>query len=531
MHDNINTSEPSYSDLSGRGSRWSIEEEKLLYVGTKAGKSTSELAALHNRTQVAITSHQALMGLRENRHSDLIDPLPEFSTSASNLSGVRTKTRKKRTKPNTNKEQLDLKKIEKLLSAGNFCWNETNIHQDPVEALWDAIVEDIKSLKSYTGSPREKIIALSRLDPSPGSGKVVTLQVLGDEFGISRERVRQIEQKAKRKVFSAIKIHQKKLGLAIQLLGSVLELNDKSNEEIVNCYLEMLLRQRCSLEFTQGVIKVVLRIHKIKKIKAKFVLDKYKRALTVINEENKRSNAQEQSAEITGQNADQFLSEAIRNSVFFGNFALQVSNLNGFKPLRNVNGNRQVYSESLQRYVQWESHGERKFIKAMENSSIITDFVEQPIKIKYGLNDDKLYVPDFLIRTSEGLAFVVEIKFRKQLADYEVLCKADAASKYLGKLGVGYCLIDHYGASVNDLKKIHVPEKFKSFLRTRLRKNSCVGWSDLYEFFDGAPGDSAIDQIQSLALNYPDKLRYVTDLGPSRSNDDTFNLNFSFHLV
>jgi hypothetical protein len=531
MHDEMNISELSYSDLSGRGGQWSTEEEKLLYDGTKAGKSTSELAALHNRTQLAISSRQARLGLREDRHSDLIDPLPEFSPYASNSTGARPKTRKKRTKPNTNKEQLDLGKIEKLLSVDNFCWNETNIHQDPVEALWDAIVQDTKSLKSYTDARREQVIALSRLDPNPSSGKVVTLQLLGDEFGITRARVGQIEKRAKRKIFSASKIQQKNLGVVIQLLSTAFDLNHKSDEEIVNQYVAMLLAQRCSLEFTQGVIQVVLRMHNIRKIRTKSVLDKYKRALTIIRDESKRSYAQEHSIEITKQNADQFLTKALRNSVFHGNFARQVNNLDGFEPLRNVNRNREIYAESLQRYVQWESHGERKFIKAMENSSIITDFVEQPIRIRYGLGGDKLYVPDFLIRTSEGLVFVVEIKFRKQLADYEVLCKAKAASEYLGNLGVGYCLIDHYGVSVNDLKMIHVPEDFKTFLRARLIRNRRVEWSDLYEFFDGPPDDSAIDQIQSLALRYPDKLRYITNLERGNESENSFKLNFEFTLV
>jgi len=523
MHDEMNTSEPSYSGLSGRGGRWSDEEDKLLYVETRAGKSTSELAALHNRTQVAITSRQAHLGLRKDRHSDLIDPLPEFNKTR--------KTRKKRTKPNTNKEQLDLGKIEKLLSVSNFCWNETNIHQDPVEALWDAIVQDTKSLKSYTDARREQIIALSRLDPNPSSGKVVTLQLLGDEFGITRARVGQIEKRAKRKIFSASKIQQKNLGLVIKLLSTAFDLNDKSDEEIVNHYVAMLLGQRCSLEFTQGVIQVVLRMHNIRKIRTKSVLDKYKRALTIIRDESNRSHAQQHSIEITQQNADQFLKKALSNSVFHGSFARQVNSLDGFEPLRNVNRNRELYAESLQRYVQWESHGERKFIKAMENSSIITDFVEQPIRIRYGLDGDKLYVPDFLIRTSEGLVFVVEIKFRKQLADYEVLCKAKAASEYLGNLGVGYCLIDHYGVSVNDLKAIHVPEDFKTFLRARLIKNRRVEWSDLYEFFGGPPDDSAIDQLQSLALRYPDKLRYVTNLERGNESENSFKLNFEFILA
>ena len=89
-----------------------------------------------------------------------------------------------------------------------------------------------------------------------------------------------------------------------------------------------------------------------------------------------------------------------------------------------------IFVKSLQKFVQWESHGERKFINAMAKSSVIADFVEQPIQIKYGEAENEIYVPDFLIRTEEGLAFILEIKFRKQLADFTVRRKAEAASAY-----------------------------------------------------------------------------------------------------
>jgi ribosomal protein L19E len=111
----------SYSDLSGRGGRWSIEEEKLLHDGTKAGKSTSELAALHNRTQVAITSRQMRLGLREIRHSKLIDPFPEFTPfSSSSLSELNSTNKLNATKRAMKRKQINknytTENIEELIS-------------------------------------------------------------------------------------------------------------------------------------------------------------------------------------------------------------------------------------------------------------------------------------------------------------------------------------------------------------------------------------------------------------------------------
>lgn len=536
MHDEMNTSKPSYSDLSGRGGRWSIEEEKLLYDGTKAGKSTSELAALHNRTQVAITSRQMRLGLREIRHSKLIDPFPEFTPfSSSSLSELDSTNKLNATKRAMKRKQINknytTENIEELISESVVQRDESRVRLDPIQALWEAIIEDAKRLKSWRDPPREQIIVLSRLDPNPSSGKSPTLQTIGSEFGITRERVRQISKRAKRKIFSASKLEEKNLGITLQLINSSFDLDDKSHEDVLSWYFSLLLNHKCTFEFAEGIIHAVIRFHRLKKIKSKDIAEKYKYAFSNLKTEQQREVKREASVEAASSIADEFLMSVLKKSEFSGIFMRNLTNLTGFKPLRNVNGNRQIFLESLQKFVQWESHGERRFINAMAKSTVIVDFVEQPIQIKYGEAENETYIPDFLIRTEEGLAFVLEIKFRKQIADYAVMQKADAASKFLGKLGVGYCLIDQNGFSVSDLKEVFVPEIFKSFLRAKLKQKRCVGFSDLYQFFNGAPGDDVIDQLQSLALNYPEKLRYITELAPQDNSQKSFKFDFKFCLA
>ena len=536
MHDEMNTSKPSYSDLSGRGGRWSIEEEKLLYDGTKAGKSTSELAALHNRTQVAITSRQMRLGLREIRHSKLIDPFPEFTPfSSSSLSELDSTNKLNATKRAMKRKQINknytTENIEELISESVVQRDESRVRLDPIQALWEAIIEDAKRLKSWRDPPREQIIVLSRLDPNPSSGKSPTLQTIGSEFGITRERVRQISKRAKRKIFSASKLEEKNLGITLQLINSSFDLDDKSHEDVLSWYFSLLLNHKCTFEFAEGIIHAVIRFHGLKKIKSKDIAEKYKYAFSNLKTEQQREVKREASVEAVSSIADEFLMSVLKKSEFSGIFMRNLTNLIGFKPLRNVNGNRQIFLESLQKFVQWESHGERRFINAMAKSTVIVDFVEQPIQIKYGEAENETYIPDFLIRTEEGLAFVLEIKFRKQIADYAVMQKADAASKYLGKLGVGYCLVDQNGFSVSDLKEVFVPETFKSFLRAKLKQQRCVGFSDLYQFFNGAPGDDVIDQLQSLALNYPEKLRYITELAPQDNSQKSFKFDFKFCLA
>ena len=508
---------------NGHGSKWTKQEEEFLYNATKEGVCTTKIAHSLNRTTVAIISRQVRLGLREQRTSDLTTPLPSYNPI---VSAATANSRKKRKRV---KRTLKISKIEELLLKADYHWHEEHVRQDPIEALWEAIVQDTKNLNPNRDMLREKIIVLSRLEPNPTEDSLVTLASLGEEFGISRERIRQLFNKTKRKIFSAINIQEKNLGKVMLLISTVFNLHDKKDAEIVNWYLKTLARHRCSFEFTQGIIHVVLRIYRIKNVKTASLLEKYKKVAATLNSKAKISTEEVYSDGRKTSDADSFLLKVLQKSQMPTNFVRQVNNLSSFKPLRNVKDNREVYSANLQRYIQWESYGELRFIKAMENSSIIADFVEQPIRIQYGDDEKRAYVPDFLIRTTEGLAFVLEIKYKLQLADYNVLMKAQEASLYLGELGVSYCLVDHNGNSLSDIKKIEVQEEFKTFLRSRLKVKRRVDFQDLYDFFGGPPDDSAIDQIQSLVLNYPDKLRYVTNLEPL--NYQTKKLKFNFRLM
>ena len=540
MHDEINIPKSSYSNLSGRGGRWYLQEEKLLYDGTNAGKSASELAALHNRTQDAITARQTRLGLRENRYSNLIDPLPEFTPSSlSELESTNTinSTKRARKKKNVHKNYKTENKnyttgnIEELISKSVTQRDENSVRLDPIQALWEAIIEDAKRLKSWRDSPREQIIVLTRLDPNPSTGKSPTLETIGSEFGITRERVRQISKRAKRKIFSAINLEEKNLGITLQLINSSFDLYDKSQEDVLTWYFSLLLNHKCTFEFAEGIIHAAIRFHGLKKVKSKDIAEKYNYTLSKLKTELQSEVRHEASVKAVSPTADEFLMSVLKKSEFSGNFMRNLTDLAVFRPLRSVEGNRHIFVKSLQKFVQWESHGERRFIKAMAKSSVIADFVEQPIQIKYGEAENEIYVPDFLIRTEEGLAFILEIKFRKQLADFTVRRKAEAASAYLGKLGVGYCLIDQNGVSVNELKEVVVPENFKSFVRTKLSQKRYIDFSDLYQFFKGPPTDEVFDQLQSLALNYPEKLRYVTELKRTGDDKKPFKFRFKFCLA
>ena len=512
----------NYSELSGQGSRWSREEEFLLFKGTESGKSTAELSNLHNRTEIAIITRQLNLGLRWDPQSGLIEPLPIFApTTDLRLGDIRSATPK-------NSQQAG-KKLNQFPETIGF--NEKEISSDPVQALWEAIKKDIFNLKTSEKKEREIKILLSRLDPDPAMGKVDTLQDLGREFRITKERVRQISKKGKRKLFQANHLQNKNLGRVIKNISSSNDLDDKSDTQIIDWYFALFLSNRCLVEFASGIFTSINKVHNIRGLSIKSLMEKYSNGLSTLRTDQKKQVKKEYSRQKQVKSANDFVMSVLKKAKFSGTFAHNLDSLTMFRPLRNVQNERTFFSESLKKLIQWESHGELKLIKAMEKSSIIKDFVEQPIEIDYEFNGQRKYIPDFMIRTEEGLIFVLEVKFRKQLADARVLAKSAAATQYLGALGVGYCLVDEEGFSTNDLKNVAIPENFKSILRNTLEKKRIVNFSDLYRYFDGPPKDLAFDQIQSLAFLYPNQIQYLTNLERTYNNEKPFKFGFQLSWI
>ncbi len=102
-----------------------------------------------------------------------------------------------------------------------------------------------------------------------------------------------------------------------------------------------------------------------------------------------------------------------------------------------MQGDRSVFVYCLLRTVAFESDGERRLIRALDKFTIVDQFAAQALEIPY-IDPEygaRTYFPDLLLRTTDGLVFVVEIKSRPLLADREVQLKAAAAEAYLGKRG------------------------------------------------------------------------------------------------
>ena len=109
-----------------------------------------------------------------------------------------------------------------------------------------------------------------------------------------------------------------------------------------------------------------------------------------------------------------------------------------------------------------------------------------------------------------------------------VQIKAAAAEAYLGKRGVGYCLVDRDGASCDDIRAVAIGEPLKSVVRDKLRTKKTFRYKDLRAFLGHWPNDEDLDQIQSLALAYD--LDYRANLYPAEEAKTGFRLDFSLQL-
>ena len=526
--------EVTYAELLGQGSRWSLEEEFLLYQGTVSRRSASDLAKLHKRTRVAIISRQVNLGLRLKRQSELIEPLPAY-TSTTSLKFVEViakegRGRKKKSqKINLKSESLGEVTTKLRKQMATIKLNDEKIKTDPIQELWEALSQDIIGLKTPMNKEREQKILLARLDSK--LDKVRTLQDLGSEFSISKERVRQIATKGKRKYFKRHPVTNNSVGRIINAVCFENDLKNKSGKQIIEWYLLLFLDNRCAVEFASVMFRAITKVHNITGVNINVLTEKYQNSLSTLRTDQQKQFKKEYPTQKEITLADNFIISVLKKAKFSGSFAQELDALSIFKPMRNVKNERQFFSKSLEKLVQWESQGELKLIKAMEKSSIISEFVEQPIEIDYEFNGKRKYVPDFMIRTEEGLIFVLEVKFRMQLADAQVLEKAAAANQYLGSLGIGYCLVDQEGFSIHDLENVIIPEEFRAFLRSTLKKRRIVTFSDLYRFFDGPIPKVSFDQIQSLAFLYPKKIRYDTKLERTFKDEHPFKFKFQLSLI
>lgn len=512
-----------------QGATWSAEEDRKLYDLTISRTPLSQICEEHDRSKGAITSRQKRLGLRDKHNSQLLDPPPPFKTYARPKSKIgpesaapnlgSAKKRNVDRPPEPRWLNIDKQELAVLIQQT----------PDTVERIWIAIERDIKELfeqKKGDLSDRDTHVSIARLSPGEHYHEHPTLQELGDAYGVTRERIRQICEKTNRQLNTRIKARR---GWTHGVLRDIRASRENLEPaQFYAAFLKELIDSETKGPFTTFVMKAMARMEGLSHPEVAQIEDRLR--IVFADEKRELRAAEESRNKIRRKQkrADRTVTTVLRKAIFSGTFAAEGLRVLDLPRLRSCSGSRELYSKTLGRFVQWDSNAERRFIWALDHSSIINEFAEQPIQIEY-LHEGKIrkYIVDLMVKTIEDVSVAIEIKCPVMLADSFVRAKARAAETALGKLGIGYCLVDVDGRSTDDILNVEPTEELKGFLRETLRARGMVTMPDLRAHLGRWPSQYVSDQIQSLVLKHD--LDYRVVLLPNRKTGKISG-NYTFTL-
>ncbi|MEJ6405099.1 TnsA endonuclease N-terminal domain-containing protein [Yoonia sp. 2307UL14-13] len=471
------------------------------------------------------------MQLRDRKSGNLIDPLPPLQHFAkaerqSMMPDLARKTRPPKAKKTTSKAAKE--------QIPDF---EFNPDDDPISLIWEAVQHDIQHVVSPHGHDeamrmRNQDIALKRFDPGSALQAAVRLEDLSQTYGITRERVRQIQEKAERMLATRSTTRPRACQQVLATL--VARYADDEDDSAQIWLVRLLLEAHVSHDFGCLVLRVAGTVLGLPSEQSKLLRGRYAEAVVQLPRARKRHERTHEVALKRDQRisrADALVLGVLKQATFGGHTAASQIPVNADLPaLRSCKGEREIFVSCLQRMIAFESDGERRLIRALDQCTIVDQFVAQALEIPYADPEygARSYFPDLLLKTTEGLVFVVEIKARPMLADREVQLKADAATDYLGKRGVGYCLVDRNGDGCDEIRKVAVADTLKSVIRDKLREKGTFRFKDLKAHLGPWPNDADVDEVQSLALAHD--LDYRAQLWPSETSKFGTRLDFALRL-
>ena len=166
--------------------------------------------------------------------------------------------------------------------------------------------------------------------------------------------------------------------------------------------------------------------------------------------------------------------------------------LSKLHPLRNVSqegygASGNFYSEKNGRVVNYESYGEFFLYQLLEQSALISSYVEQPFSIPYALGQISAnYYPDVLTEFKDGRLVCIETKDPRRLADACTLAKAGAATRFLLEKNIVYCLVTSRLSSLKDIiNEGH--SALDDALLPIIDSVGFVGWSDVRNITSEGP--------------------------------------------
>lgn len=526
--------------VSRHGARWTVEEERELYQETLRGLLIAEIAEIHDRAVGGIRARQKRLGLRDDE-GELVQPPPDFRPFSELLD--QRKGRRPSMVPRRRSED-DSEPRRKSLSPDLAEPELSDLPKRQDRGLtipaaddslgWGALFTSIlrRWIEARTFIPnngtldeRSRQVLVQRFGLSDASKGVVTFDDLGRVYGVSKERIRQIERKGLRKLRSDIDRKAVDLGYALDRLIGRLGFQDDANLSEVAAFLHGIDGPPSLRSFLTAIAARRLtgcswpKATKLAK-SAVTRLDRIDAADRRSNRPQRRQAARDEAVE----KADRSVLELLGSAVWpLERPAAASFDFSKMKSVRDVNGGRSHFSEKLGRAVQFESGGERRVLQAFDRCSFVDRYLEQPLEIPYTLDgEERIYRPDFLLSFDGGHLFVLEVKARPLLASYMTLVKALAAISHLRPLGLGYCLVDASGAGLRDIAATEVSEEIEDVVMSALAAGASLSSGWLRERLGRWLTPDDYDALQALAIRQ--RFRYDAWLSPSEETPRRFSL-------
>ncbi|MUK89303.1 hypothetical protein GMD78_13070 [Ornithinibacillus sp. L9] len=334
--------------------------------------------------------------------------------------------------------------------------------EDNVEDIFDYYLSE--AIRS-TLTDRSYEIVSTRLGIT--DGQPLTLEEIGDRFGVTRERIRQIESKSFQELS---KLFKKESTIALKNLRSLLSIWITPNQEANPINIASLLLRMNKPHYLNLFVSLFYSSSEYKQ-KTKEVRSVFRQALIEQNNLNKSNETQKQ------------IFDRLFNDVAWPETISKIDpdEFKLIEPKRLVNRDNnaitgQFFSNKNERTIEYESNIEYKFCMYLESLKDVKGYVQQPVKISYKINEfHRFYYPDFLVLFEDGRCVLVEIKARSQMMLYHNIIKYIALQRYCINKGFGYLIGENY-SSINRLIYYNIDNAKLEAIKSKVYRNR-INWS------------------------------------------------------
>jgi hypothetical protein len=345
---------------------------------------------------------------------------------------------------------------------------------------------------SETKAFRDKVIVLNRMGIHPDQDPS-TLQELGDQFGRTRERIRQLEMKSKKHIFSILSsdnnVHTRRIKANIQSIlkqntnefnpvtffQSINNVVDKSTASRILPYLLFSAQLEDFSDSYSSSIKdlIALANKKAFEIIKQSDTEEKERLRIEYKDQKLRQKWMELEKRVF------FPAKVVRfENGFISEMATRTRDISEF----GTGNNGEFESLKMARLVHYESLTELAILELLEKLDNVVWYQEQPIKIPYEYRGKNyFYYPDIAVLLKNRFAFVIEVKPIQYMLNEWVLVKAIYAQKYLGQKGIGFAIIDHKGQTLFDIEENNVNLDAQSEILQGINRNGKIGLSEFKE--------------------------------------------------